>query len=55
MLAFMHVGLVADMASTIALVQQVGYTRAAELCFLGERLPAEEAPAMGTGEPRRRR
>ena len=47
MLAFVHVGLVPDMGSTLALVQQVGYARAAELSFLGESLPAEEALRWG--------
>lgn len=47
MMAFVHVGLVPDMASTLTLVQHVGHARAAELCFLGESLSADEAQRCG--------
>ena len=46
-MAFVHVGLVPDSAATFTLLQSVGYARAAELCFLGEKLPAEEALRYG--------
>lgn len=42
-MAFVHVGLVPDSGATLTLLQHVGYGRAAELCFLGEKLLAEEA------------
>lgn len=42
-MAFVHVGLVPDSGATLTLLQAVGYARAAELCFLGDKLPAEEA------------
>ncbi len=47
MLAFVHVGLVPDVAATLTLMQHVGYGRAAELCLLGEKLSAEEALHAG--------
>jgi 2-(1,2-epoxy-1,2-dihydrophenyl)acetyl-CoA isomerase len=47
MMAFVHVGLIPDMGATLTLLQHVGYARAAEMCFLGERLSAEEALACG--------
>lgn len=46
-MAFVNVGLVPDSASTQTLIQSVGYARAAELCFLGEKLGAEEAQRSG--------
>lgn len=46
-LAFVHVGLVPDSAAALTLLQHVGYAKAAELCFLGEKLPAEEALRIG--------
>lgn len=46
-MAFVHVGLIPDSGATLTLVQSVGYARAAELCFLGEKLPAEEAQRTG--------
>ena len=46
-MAFVHVGLIPDSGATLTLVQSVGYARAAELCFLGEKLPAEEAQRAG--------
>ncbi|TWT41028.1 1,2-epoxyphenylacetyl-CoA isomerase [Phycisphaerae bacterium RAS1] len=46
-MAFVHVGLVPDSGATQTLLQHVGYGRAAELCFLGEKLPAEEAHKVG--------
>lgn len=42
-LAFVHVGLIPDSAATLTLLQHVGYSKAAELCFLGEKVSAEEA------------
>lgn len=47
MMAFVHVGLVPDSGGALALLQQVGYAKAAELCFLGERISAERALSMG--------
>jgi 2-(1,2-epoxy-1,2-dihydrophenyl)acetyl-CoA isomerase len=46
-LAFVHVGLIPDSAATLTLVQHVGYSKAAELCFLGEKFSAEEAHKHG--------
>ncbi len=46
-LAFVHVGLIPDAAATLTLVQHVGYAKAAELCFLGEELRAEDALRVG--------
>ena len=46
-MAFVNIGLVPDMGATLTLMQHVGYARAAELCFLGEKLSAEEALACG--------
>jgi 2-(1,2-epoxy-1,2-dihydrophenyl)acetyl-CoA isomerase len=42
-MSFVNVGLAPDSGATLTLLQHVGYARAAELCFLGERLSAEEA------------
>lgn len=42
-LAFVNVGLVPDSGATLTLLQSVGYAKAAELCFLGEKLTADEA------------
>ena len=36
-----------DCAATLTLVQHVGYARAAEMCMLGEPLPAEDALRCG--------
>lgn len=47
MMAFVHVGLIPDSAGAFSLLQQAGYARAAELCFLGEKLSAEEAERWG--------
>lgn len=46
-MAFVHVGLVPDSGATMTLVQQIGYARAAEMCMLGEKIPAEQALAWG--------
>ncbi|MDX2199827.1 MAG: enoyl-CoA hydratase-related protein [Phycisphaerae bacterium] len=47
MMAFVNIGLIPDSAATLTLVQHAGYGRAAELCLLGEKLPAEEAHRWG--------
>lgn len=47
MMAFVHVGLIPDSAATMTLVQHCGLGRASELCFLGEKLSAEEALRYG--------
>ena len=36
-----------DMGATLTLLRHVGHARAAELCFLGEKISAEEALACG--------
>jgi 2-(1,2-epoxy-1,2-dihydrophenyl)acetyl-CoA isomerase len=46
-MGFVHVGLIPDLGSTLTLRQHVGYGRAAELCFLGEKLSADEALQCG--------
>lgn len=46
-MAFVNVGLIPDSGATLSLVQHVGLGRATELCFLGEKLPAEEALRCG--------
>jgi 2-(1,2-epoxy-1,2-dihydrophenyl)acetyl-CoA isomerase len=46
-MSFVHVGLIPDSGASLTLLQSVGYARAAELCFLGEKLPAEEALKHG--------
>jgi 2-(1,2-epoxy-1,2-dihydrophenyl)acetyl-CoA isomerase len=47
MIAFVHVGLIPDMGATLTLLQHLGYSRTAEMCFLGEKLSAEDALACG--------
>jgi 2-(1,2-epoxy-1,2-dihydrophenyl)acetyl-CoA isomerase len=47
MMAFVRIGLVPDMGATLTLLRHVGHARAAELCFLGEQLSADEALACG--------
>lgn len=46
-MAFVNIGLVPDSAATLTLARLVGYGRAAELCMLGEKLPAEDALKLG--------
>lgn len=46
-LAFVRVGLVPDAGATQMLLRNVGYGRAAELCFLGDRLDAAAARECG--------
>ncbi|MCG3128819.1 MAG: 1,2-epoxyphenylacetyl-CoA isomerase [Phycisphaerae bacterium] len=46
-MAFVHVGLVPDSAATVTLQRLVGFGKAAELCFLGEKVPADEALRIG--------
>ena len=46
-MAFVQLGLVPDAGATLALVQLVGYARAAEMCLLGEPVSAEQALQMG--------
>src|SRR5262245_2261397 len=47
LLAFVNIGLVPDGGSTAFVPAQVGYTRAAEMAMLGEKVPAEKALAWG--------
>ena len=46
-LAFVNIGLVPDGGSSLFVPSRVGFTRAAELAMLGERLDAETALAWG--------
>ncbi|MBL8880026.1 MAG: enoyl-CoA hydratase/isomerase family protein [Phycisphaerales bacterium] len=46
-MAFVHVGLIPDSGATLTLLQHVGYSKAAELCMLGEKISAEEAHRHG--------
>lgn len=47
MMAFVNVGLVPDSGATQTLIQHVGYGRAAELCFFGQKMAASEAQHVG--------
>ncbi len=47
MQAFSNIGLVPDAGSTWLLARHVGYSRAFEICALGERLPAARCLALG--------
>lgn len=46
-MAFVNVGLIPDSAGTWTLPRLVGYGKAAELCFLGEKISAAEALRIG--------
>ncbi len=46
-MAFAAIGLVPDCGATMTLLQHVGYSKALELCWLGEKLTAEEAHRIG--------
>lgn len=46
-MAFIHVGLAPDSGATLTLMQHVGYSRAAEMCLLGEKITATEAQRWG--------
>lgn len=45
--AFINIGLVPDSGSSNFLVRTVGYAKAFEIATLGEKIPAEEALALG--------
>ena len=47
LLAFVNIGLVPDGGSSLFVPSRVGFTRAAELALLGEKLPAREALEWG--------
>jgi 2-(1,2-epoxy-1,2-dihydrophenyl)acetyl-CoA isomerase len=47
LLAFVNIGLVPDGGSSLLVPSRVGFTRAAELAMLGERLPARQALDWG--------
>lgn len=47
LLAFVNVGLVADGGSSVLVPSRVGFTRAAEMAMLGERIPAGRALEWG--------
>jgi len=47
LLAFVNIGLVPDGGSSLLVPSRVGFTRAAEMAMLGERIPAPQALAWG--------
>ena len=47
LLAFVNIGLVPDGGSSLLVPSRVGYTRAAEMAMLGERIPALKALEWG--------
>jgi len=47
LLAFVNIGLVPDGGSSLMIPERVGYTRAAEMALLGERIPARQALEWG--------
>jgi 2-(1,2-epoxy-1,2-dihydrophenyl)acetyl-CoA isomerase len=47
LLAFVNIGLVADGGSSLLIPERVGFTRAAEMAMLGERVPAPKALEWG--------
>ena len=47
LLAFVNIGLVPDGGSSLLVPSRVGFTRAAQMAFLGERVGAEQAEAWG--------
>ena len=47
LLAFVNIGLVPDGGSSVLVPSRVGYTRAAEMAMLGERVPALQALEWG--------
>ena len=47
LLAFVNIGLVPDGGSSLLVPSRVGYTRAAEMAMLGERIPAMKALEWG--------
>jgi 2-(1,2-epoxy-1,2-dihydrophenyl)acetyl-CoA isomerase len=47
LLAFVRIGVMPDGGTTAFLAERLGMARAAELCMLGDRLPAEKAERWG--------
>ena len=47
LLAFVNIGLVPDGGSSLLVPARVGFTRAAEMAMLGERIPAQQALEWG--------
>jgi 2-(1,2-epoxy-1,2-dihydrophenyl)acetyl-CoA isomerase len=47
LLAFVNIGLVPDGGSSLLVPSRVGFTRAAQMALLGERVGAEQAEAWG--------
>lgn len=47
LLAFVRIGVMPDAGATAFLAERVGLARAAQLCMLGEKLPARTAEAWG--------
>jgi 2-(1,2-epoxy-1,2-dihydrophenyl)acetyl-CoA isomerase len=45
--AFAEIGLILDMGATLTLLRSIGYARTAELYFMGDKLPADEALNWG--------
>ena len=54
LLAFVNIGLVPDGGSSLFVPERIGFTRAAEMAMLGERVPAPRRPLeWGLDQPRR--
>ena len=47
LLAFVNIGLVPDGGSSLLIPERIGFTRAAEMALLGERIPAAQALEWG--------
>jgi 2-(1,2-epoxy-1,2-dihydrophenyl)acetyl-CoA isomerase len=47
LLAFVNIGLVPDGGSSLLVPERIGFTRAAEMAMLGERVPARQALEWG--------
>ena len=47
LLAFVNIGLVPDGGSSLLIPERIGFTRAAEMAMLGERIPAAQALEWG--------
>src|SRR6202044_4169200 len=52
-LVFTNIGLVPDGGSSLFVPARIGFTRAAELAMMGERLPAPDARGQGPHHKRR--
>jgi 2-(1,2-epoxy-1,2-dihydrophenyl)acetyl-CoA isomerase len=47
LLAFVNIGLVLDGGASLLVAERIGFTRAAEMAMLGERIPARQAVEWG--------